>query len=207
MSKSTAVKKEQGAKGEPHLDGRRQRTLVSRSKIIDAFMALTEEGEPGPSAAAIAKRAGMSLRSVFLHFDDMESLYNVANERLAETTLPILRKPYQSSDWRDQLIELIERRALVNEYTAKHRITTSIKKQKSKVLTENYRRLVKNERKALNAILPKSVQKDKMLSRSLLLATSFDSWRLFRLDEGLSNKQVIATMSQMVRKLTDHIED
>ena len=66
---------------------------------------------------------------------------------------------------------------------------------------------MKNERKVLNAILPKSIQKDKMLSRALLLAISFDSWRLFRLDEGLSNKQVIATMSQMVRNLTDHIED
>jgi len=207
MAKLTTAKKEQAVKGKTHPDGRRQRTLASRTKIIEAFMALTEEGEPGPSAAAVAKRAGMSPRSVFLHFDDMDSLYNAANERLAETTLPILRKPYQSSDWRDQLIELIERRAQVNEFTSTHRIMTSVKKQRAKALDENYKRLMKNERKALNAVLPGSVQKDKMLSRSLLLATSFDSWRLFRLDEGLSNKQVIATMSQMVRKLTDHIEE
>jgi len=207
MVKSTTTVKADASKESPHPDGRRQRTKASRSKIVNALMELTTEGDPSPSAARVAKRAGLSLRSVFSHFDDMDSLYYAMNQRLAEIALPILRKPYRSTDWRDQLMEIIERRALVYEFAAPHRIMTSIKKRHSKALTENYRRLIKNEHKALNAILPKSVQKDKMLSRFLLLATSFDSWRLFRHDEGLSEKQVIATMSKMVRNLTDHIED
>ncbi|MEP2990457.1 MAG: hypothetical protein ABJN65_04495 [Parasphingorhabdus sp.] len=52
----------------------------------------------------------------------------------------------------------------------------------------NYKRLIKYEKDALNAILPKSVQKDKRCSHAILLATSFDSRRLFRHDEGLSYK-------------------
>ena len=75
------------------------------------------------------------------------------------------------------------------------------------LLMQNYKRLLKYEKDALNAILPRAVQQDKQRSRAILLATSFDSWRLFRQDEGMSNKQVVATMTQMVRDLVAQIDD
>ena len=38
-------------------------------------MGLLEEGYLRPTSAEVAERAGVSLRSVFQHFEDMESLY------------------------------------------------------------------------------------------------------------------------------------
>ena len=58
---------------EAHPDGRRQRSRASRAKIIKAFMELMKSGDPSPSAARVAERAGVGLRSVFRHFDDMDS--------------------------------------------------------------------------------------------------------------------------------------
>lgn len=207
MAKQTTSKKMQTGNEKPHPDGRRQRSQASRAKIVKAFMELIESGDPSPSAARVAKRAGVGLRSVFRHFDDMDSLYAEIDSILRAQWTPVMIEPYQSSDWREQLIELVVRRAKVNEAIYTHRIMTSLVRFRSELLMSNYKRLLKFEKDSLNRILPKSVQKDKQRSHAILLATSFDSWRLFRQDEGLSNKRAIATMSQMVSDLTAQIDD
>lgn len=191
----------------PHPDGRRQRSQASRAKIVSALMELMETGDPSPSAARVAKRAGVGLRSVFRHFDDMDSLYAEIDRLLIARWQPVLAKPYKNDGWRQQLIELIKRRAEVYEQIAPFRIMTSIARYRSDLLMQNYERLMKFESDALAAILPKSVHKDKHRSRSILLATSFDSWRLFRQDHGLSNRQTIATMAQIVEDIIAHIDD
>ena len=206
MSKQAISKNTQTGPEKPHPDGRRQRSQASRTKIVTAFMELIESGDPSPSAARVAERAGVGLRSVFRHFDDMDSLYAEIDNSLNSQWAHILEKPYQSGDWQGKLIELIERRAKVNEATYPYRIMISIARFRSELLMSNYKRLLKYEKDVLNAILPKSIQKDKQRSRAILLATSFDSWRLFRQDEGMSYKRVVATMSQMVRDVVAQID-
>ena len=118
----------------PHPDGRRQRSQASRAKIIRALMELIESGDPAPSAARVAKRAGVGLRSVFRHFDDMDSLYAEIDNILNNQWGPVLAKAYQSEDWREQLVELVERRAKVNEAIYPHRIITSLARFRSTVV-------------------------------------------------------------------------
>src|SRR5215475_1552310 len=55
-------------------DGRVVRGERNRQAIADAMLAFYDEGELRPSAAQVAKRAGISARSVHNHFADMESL-------------------------------------------------------------------------------------------------------------------------------------
>jgi len=207
MAKQMTAIKAKTTSQRPHPDGRRQRSQASRAKIIAALMELIEAGDTSPSAARVAKRAGVGLRSVFRHFDDMDSLYSEIDNILNEQWAPVLSKPFKSDDWPEQLIELVERRAKLNEATYPYRVMTSMARFRSELLMSNYKRLLKYEKGVLNAILPKSVQKDRPRGRAILLATSFDSWRLFRQDEGMSNKQVIATMSQMVRDIIAQVED
>ncbi len=206
MANQSAIESNVITSSDPHPDGRRQRSQASRAKIVAAFMELIELGDPSPSAARVAERAKVGLRSVFRHFDDMDSLYVEINKLLYARWSPVLTEPYKSSDWRDQLIELIKRRAKVNEHIAPYRITTSLARFRSKQLMENYQLLMKIENDALNAILPKSVQSDKRRSRAILLAISFDSWRLFRQDQELSNRQTVDTISQIVKDIIAHID-
>ena len=56
-------------------DGRRARGHVSRSRIVAAMIELVREGCVAPTAEQVALRADVGLRTVFRHFDDMESLY------------------------------------------------------------------------------------------------------------------------------------
>jgi TetR/AcrR family transcriptional regulator, regulator of autoinduction and epiphytic fitness len=63
------------------LDGRAARAQRTRHRVVDALLDLVDEGDLRPPAADVAKRAGVSLRSVYQHFDDLETLFRVAGER------------------------------------------------------------------------------------------------------------------------------
>ena len=66
-------------------DGRVVRGLRNREALVDAIITLNEEGVLRPSAAEIAERAGVSLRSVYRHFEDidafMEEVKNLLHQR------------------------------------------------------------------------------------------------------------------------------
>lgn len=66
------------------VDGRAARAHRTRAAVVDALLALIEEGDLRPTAPRIAERAGVSLRSVFQHFDDMEALMGVVADRSLE---------------------------------------------------------------------------------------------------------------------------
>jgi AcrR family transcriptional regulator len=66
---------------EQSLDGRAARALRTRNRVVDALLDLVDEGHLRPPAADVARRAGVSLRSVFQHFADLETLFQVAGDR------------------------------------------------------------------------------------------------------------------------------
>ncbi len=55
-------------------DGRHQRSVASRERILRAMLDLIREGNPDPRAEDVAARAGVGLRTVFRLFSDMESI-------------------------------------------------------------------------------------------------------------------------------------
>lgn len=68
----------------PPTDGRTLRSLRTREAIVDATIALLEDGDLRPTAPRVADRAKVSVRSVFQHFDDLETLHASVAERLVE---------------------------------------------------------------------------------------------------------------------------
>jgi len=69
------------------VDGRTARGQRTRAAVVDALLALQEEGDLEPTAQRVAARAGVALRTVFGHFSDMETLWAQAGQReLAKIT-------------------------------------------------------------------------------------------------------------------------
>jgi AcrR family transcriptional regulator len=60
------------------IDGRNARATRTRSAVVGALLALIEEGDLRPPARRVAERARVSLRSVYVHFDDLEDLFCAA---------------------------------------------------------------------------------------------------------------------------------
>ena len=64
------------------VDGRRQRTQITRKNIIDATIALQNEGNMRPSMQQISARAGVSLRTAFQHFPEKHQLTHAVLDEL-----------------------------------------------------------------------------------------------------------------------------
>jgi AcrR family transcriptional regulator len=139
---------------EPVADGRRARSVVSRSRIIKAIVELVAEGDPDPSAATVADRTGISLRTVFRHFEEKDAILNAIDDLLVAAYQPLLAAPFRSDNWKDQLTELIERRCAINEAAAVFRISAVLERYCSQFLAQKYRRLHAGEKRMLDAVLP-----------------------------------------------------
>ena len=74
----------------PAFDGRRLRRELNREAVIDALLALFRAGNYHPSCSEIAARAGLSERSLFRYFDDLEDLHRAAADREIMVALPLL---------------------------------------------------------------------------------------------------------------------
>jgi len=72
------------------VDGRAARAAKTRNAIADALLDLLAGGQMRPTAKEIADRAGVSVRSVYVHFDDLEALYCVAATRYLTRMAPML---------------------------------------------------------------------------------------------------------------------
>jgi TetR/AcrR family transcriptional regulator of autoinduction and epiphytic fitness len=64
------------------MDGRTARALRTRDTVVEALIALLEEGAVSPSVEEIALRAGVSERSIFGHFNDREGLFTAVAETM-----------------------------------------------------------------------------------------------------------------------------
>jgi TetR/AcrR family transcriptional regulator of autoinduction and epiphytic fitness len=72
------------------IDGRTARSTKTRTAIAEALLDLLTDGQLRPTAREIAERAGVSVRSVYVHFDDLEDLFCVAAKRHLARIAPAL---------------------------------------------------------------------------------------------------------------------
>ena len=182
-------------------DGRRERSRSSHKRIVAAMMALIEAGDLMPSAARVADEAGVGLRTVFRHFDDMDALYREISRIIAERIWPIVTAPYPGDDWRANLRELTRRRARVFETMLPFRLAANIKRYQSPYLLGQYAQVVTMERELVLRILPSEVAGDRYVTEALCAALSFQNWRAIRQDQGLSVEDASGVVAHMVDAL------
>ncbi len=109
---------EQGTAGEEAApDGRTRRAQRTRDAVVEALLALQEEGDLQPTAQRVAARAGVALRTVYGHFADMEALWLEAGRRelakisaladVPEATLPLAERTTRFCASRARVLEAL----------------------------------------------------------------------------------------------------
>ena len=73
---------------EPQVDGRHARRDRNRTAVVEAMLELYHEGNYEPSSDEIAARAGLSPRSLFRYFDDLDDLVRTAIDHQLEVVRP-----------------------------------------------------------------------------------------------------------------------
>lgn len=71
-------------------DGRRLRRAQNRETVIDAVRDLFRAGNYRPSCLEIAARAGLSERSLFRYFDDVDDMHRAAAGREIMLAVPLM---------------------------------------------------------------------------------------------------------------------
>ena len=182
---NTASNKMASRSNAPLTDGRRERSRSSRSKIIAAMLDLVGNGDVAPSAARVAEVAGVGLRSVFRHFDDMDELYREMGDVIEARVMPIILQAPSGVTWKEKLFDIADRRAQVFETILPYRISANLKRFQSPYLMQDYRRMLRLESETIEAHLPPAVKDDVVAARGLNVILSFQTWRLLRHDQDL----------------------
>lgn len=99
----------------PPTDGRTLRSLRTREAIVDATIGLLEDGDLRPTAPRVADRARVSVRSVFQHFDDLESLHAAVAERLVDRVAVLVLPVDPDLPLADRLDRFVRQRCVLLE--------------------------------------------------------------------------------------------
>lgn len=118
------------------VDGRRARSVKTREAIVDAFFALIDAGELKPTAAAVAARAGLSVRSVFQHFADLEDLLLAVSDRQTNRIASLYTGVQYEGDLLSRIDTFVDYRARLFETIAPLRRAAMLQEPFSKIVAE-----------------------------------------------------------------------
>lgn len=183
------------------LDGRRQRGRDNRARIVKAMMEIVHSGQVTPSAEQVAARADVGLRTVFRHFQDMDSLYREIAQVVGVEVREILSRPLQTKGVTERVVELVGQRALAFEEIAPYKRAADIFRHRSKFLGSDYGHLVVELRAILLRELPERVTQDPLRLESLDLLLSFEAWSRLRREQNLSVEAAQDVLEAAVRRL------
>jgi len=182
-------------------DGRRQRSVDSRARIVQALLDLVGEGEVSPSAEQVALRAQVGLRSVFRHFKDMDSLYSEMSQVIEAEIVKTYYRPHIGGTVSERLTDLISRRAGLFERIGPFRRASTTLAHRSSFLASEQRRMSAGLRKILEDALSPEIIADKAKVEALDLLLSFDSWNRLRQDQNLSPSEAEAVIGTAVARV------
>lgn len=185
----------------PVADGRRRRGMDNRVRIVAAMMDMVRAGEISPSAERVAARADVGLRTVFRHFQDMDSLYREMSMAIEREIRVIVDRPLESEPGPARVVELIGRRAEAFETIAPFRRAAEAFRHRSKFLGSDYGRLVIQLREILVRELPPAVARDPLKLEALDLLLSFEAWARLRREQGLTVERAKAVLESAARAL------
>jgi AcrR family transcriptional regulator len=99
----------------PRTDGRLQRSARTKKALIQAYLDLLREKPQAPTGPEIAKRAGCSVRSVFVRFPDLLTLSLAAADHAFEQATAQAAGPKVDADLHIRLKSQVETRAAICE--------------------------------------------------------------------------------------------
>ena len=192
------MSKNQGAEA---VDGRRLRSERSRLAIIEAALALQEEGVLVPTAQQISDRAGVGIRSFFRHFEDMETLFEAADDHIRDSYEALFLGGDRDGTQEERIDHAVERHADAYESVSNIVLGTHAQLWRYDALRKNYARNQRGLRRDLDNWLPelKSVPRD--TRESIDAIASFEMWHRLRYHQGMSKKASIRIIKGLLNSL------
>jgi len=193
-----------------HRDGRLARSARTRRAIVDALRSLHHEGDLRPTAPRVAERAGVSLRTVWQHFADLETLLVEAGRRDYEIALKYVVPIEPSAALTARLVELVRQRGRMYEALAPVWRAARLQEPFSPQIRRNRDRLLEAGRDQLERILAPELAAVPVDHREATLAarqvaTAWSTWESLRGGLGLPVQAAEKAMFMLIEKLLPHV--
>ncbi|HKE66147.1 MAG TPA: TetR/AcrR family transcriptional regulator [Micromonosporaceae bacterium] len=187
------------------IDGRTARAQRTRAAIVDAHLGLLARGDLKPTGERIAEAAGVSLRTLWTSFKDMETLFAAAGQRLIERQLDVFTPVDVGLPLPQRVDEFCRQRARMLEILAPAARAAVLYEPFSAALRRN-RTIelgrVRDEIADLFAVELASAGTDREALLNALIATStFACWSMLRDQLGLSLDVAREVMTRTVGAL------
>ena len=191
------------------VDGRVERTAVTRQKILTVTRELILAGTIDPTAREIADMAGITTRTLFRHFRDMEALQRSFIEDTDARASLVMDEPFpegtseqQRDQWQQLLDVVIDRRARVYESLLPLYISTIWSRYRAAASDSIQRQGIARRRKRLKDVLTDGGMDDPILFEALDGVLSIEYWISLRRDQRLSVARATRVVRMAVEKLT-----
>jgi AcrR family transcriptional regulator len=185
------------------VDGRHKRRHRSRQRIVQAMIQLVQEGVVEPTAEKVSDLAGVTIRTVFRHFADMDSLYREISLEMEEQARNLFDGQLTGSNWPEQLHHLIDRRVLIFENLMAMRIAAESLRHRSEFLSKDLQKFVSRTRSTLKNVLPEQLVNDPICFESIDVILSFETWIRLRRDQRLTIRRARDVTHWMITKVTE----
>ena len=192
----------------PITDGRAARAVRTRRAIVDALLELLEDGDLRPTTERIAAAAGVSTRSIFLHFADVDRLFTEAIDRYTERKMHGLRPVPLELPLEERIAQFAKLRARLYEAIssasrAAHRQEPFSKGLQQRMRAQRRRSRREIERLFADEIDQRSAEERRELIEALCALASWNTWESLRLHEGLSRARaeriMVRSLSALLR--------
>lgn len=184
------------------VDGRVARSHRTRAAIVDACLTLVDSGDYRPTAPRIAEEAGVSVRSVFQHYDDLDSLFTAVAERAVERVGMLLVPVDPSLDFEERLDNFVRQRSMLFEALRPIRRAAYVQEPFSETI-ENILDLafVYLRSDVLATFDPELADAEEVLVHAVVTALHWPTWDALRHRSKLDVEAASAVMCFMVEKL------
>jgi TetR/AcrR family transcriptional regulator, regulator of autoinduction and epiphytic fitness len=187
-------------------DGRTVRAERTRRALVEALLALLNEGRLRPTAAEIAERAGVSERSVFQHFPDREVLLEAVAREQYERVMPTIRPVDASLSLAARIDEFVAQRATLYERASGVRRGALLMEPESDVVagwltTVRRAGAAEVERVFRREIEATPADEREPLRAALVAACAWGTFEALRFHQGLSVSRTRGALRTMVARL------
>lgn len=179
-----------GQEGAAPVDGRTARAQRTRDAIVSACVTLVEAGDYRPTAPRIAQEAGVSVRSVFQHFDDLETLFSMVAERALGNVVGLIQEIDSTLPFAERVDAFVAQRAKLMEAVTPIRRAAAVHGPSSPGIRARVTGGHEFLRSELEKVFAPEIEADRrdpeLLLDMLDVAASWTSWDLLRSEAGRS---------------------
>jgi AcrR family transcriptional regulator len=178
------------------VDGRRLRREQNREAVLDALVDMFGEGVYQPSSNEIAVRAGLSPRSLFRYFDDVDDLNRAAIDRQLVAARPLLDVGVGGdAPTATKVDHLVEARVRLFETIAPAARAARVCAPRHPVIAAQLHDGRSYLRHQVHRLFSAELDGDRAaLLPALDALCSFETYELLRADQGLSRTKTVAAL-------------